>query len=144
MYSIGSARLPSIEGIASLRQTRKLRRPTCAKRRLRTGGRKSFARIGFLALLSAVFQVHPSPFTFSLKLSPSGRVRSVSEKRLPDLPAGADSASRDDSAAWQSAARRGWYSRTRFRRYARHAWQVCRRARPPIPQRLQDRKSTRL
>src|SRR3712207_4958801 len=37
MYSMGSARLPSIDGIASLRHTRRLRRQTCMKRRLSCG-----------------------------------------------------------------------------------------------------------
>src|SRR6185436_10594418 len=59
MYNIGSARLPSIDGIASLRHTRKLRRQTWRKRRLRCGNEKSLAcRISVAQVAPGELQEH--------------------------------------------------------------------------------------
>src|SRR5690242_2122655 len=44
MYSVGSARFPRTDGMASFRHTKKLRRHTYAKRRLRAGPANKFTR----------------------------------------------------------------------------------------------------
>src|SRR5512135_437892 len=71
----GSARLPRIEGMASLRHTSQLRRHTATKRRLRTGGAKSLARS------MSVAQVAPGQL--EEHILQVGRAMQVSELALP-------------------------------------------------------------
>src|SRR5215208_2367864 len=79
MYNIGSARLPSIDGIASLRQTIKLRRQTWKKRGLRRGGTKSLAcRISVAQIPAGQFQEHILEIGASMQVA---RLLTVAERR---------------------------------------------------------------
>src|SRR5262245_31148710 len=90
----GSARLPRIDGTASLRQTRKCRRQTAMKRRLNAGGasRRAFISISEIAageLEEHVLEVRRTVQVAQVLAPAQGAehgldVRGVAEKRLAD------------------------------------------------------------